>query len=100
MQLTVELEPDEIATFAHLAKILDIGKEGDIVKMGGVYPLPVVMAMNNLLDSFDHLLEGMDSPFEIGEDVTKHATVLAHRMKQISDGLLKMKTDFDERESP
>ena len=97
MQLTVELEADEISTFAYLAKILDIGKTGDIAKMRGVYPLPVVMAMDDLLNNFERLLEGMDSPFILGDDAYKYANHLAHRMKQISDELFEMKADFDER---
>ncbi|MBT3413425.1 MAG: hypothetical protein HN424_05165, partial [Candidatus Jacksonbacteria bacterium] len=80
MQLTVELEAEEIATFAYLAKILNIGKTGDIAEMGSVYPLPVVMAMDDLLNNFEHLLEGMDSPFILGDDAYKYANHLAHRM--------------------
>ena len=97
MQLTIELEADEIATIAYLAKILDIGREDDIVQMGGIYPLPVIMAMNDLLNNFESLLEGIDSPFEIGDDVTIHAATLADRMKKISEGLFEMKRDFEAR---
>ena len=97
MQLTIELDVDEIATFAHLAKILQVAKEYDLEKMGGVYPLPILLAMDDLLDSFDRLLEGMDSPFVLRDDSYKYANHLAYRMQQISEKLLGMKAEFEKR---
>ena len=97
MQLTIELNPDEIATFAHLAKILQAGKEYEIEEMGGIYPLPIFLAMDDLLNNFDRLLEGMDSPFVIGDDSYKYANHVAYRMQQISEELFEMKADFENR---
>lgn len=96
MQLTIELETDEIATYAHLAKILQAGKEYDVEEMGGIYPLPIFLAMDDLLNNFECLLEGIDSPFVVGDDAYKYANHVAHRMRQISDELLEMKKDFEE----
>lgn len=97
MQLTIELETNDIATYAHLAEILQVAKEYDIEKMGGVFPLPIFLAMDDLLDSFDCLLEGMDSPFVVGDGSYKYANHVAYRMQQISEELLEMKADFEKR---
>lgn len=64
--------------------------------MGGVFPLPIFLAMDDLLNNFDRLLEGMDSPFVLGEDSYKYANHVAYRMQQISEELLGMKADFEE----
>ena len=99
MQLTVELKADQIAYLAHLAEMLDMTRRNDTASMRSVYPLHVVMAMNGLIDSFADLLAEMDSPFEIGDDVTKDASILAYRMKEISESMLEMKADFEERKA-
>lgn len=99
MKLTVELKADQIADLAHLAEMLDITRRNDTASMRSVYPLHVIMAMNSLLESFSDLLVEMDSPFEIGDDVTKDASILAYRLKEIGESMLEMKADFEERKA-
>lgn len=99
MKLTIELEAGEIATYAHLAKILQVAKEYDLDEMGGVYPLPILLAMDALLDSFDRLLEGMDSPFVVGGDSYIYANHIAYRMQSLSETLLEMKAEMDEKQA-
>ncbi|MBT7071950.1 MAG: hypothetical protein HN855_07545 [Anaerolineae bacterium] len=94
MHITVELDVDEISILAYLAKILNLSKRRDLKKMKGVYPLTIVMAMNDLIEKNDGLLEDMDLPFEIGDDFTKHTTILEHQTQQISEELFEMKAKF------
>ena len=94
MQLTVELDADLVAHLAHLADMLDIARKQDVARMHSVYPLHIVMAMNCLIDSFAELLAEMDSPFQIGLDVSQDASILAYRMKDIGESMLEMKADF------
>ena len=90
MQLTIELDADQIA---HLAQ--EITKKNDVIRMHGVYPPHILMAMNHLMDSFSDLLEEMDSPFQVGPEGSQEASILADRLKNIRESVLEDKAYFE-----
>jgi len=97
MQLTVELDVDQIATLAYLAEILELSRSNDAARMRAEYPLDVINAVRHLIDGFEIMLSGMDSPYEVSVEVSQNASSLAHRMIEVSEHILEMKTEFDEK---
>ena len=92
MQLTVDFEnADQIATFAHLAEIMDLSRKNDADKMSGLYPRDVIDAVRNLMEAFDVVLSHINSPYAVSDNVGKDAGSLVHRMQEIGERILNMK---------
>ena len=95
MQLTIELDADQIAHLAHIADMLEITKKNDAIRMRSVYPLHILMAMNHLMNSFNDLLDEIDSPYQLGPEVSQEASILADRLKKIRESILEDKAYFE-----
>ena len=95
MQLTIELDADQIAHLAHIAEMMEISAAGDAVQMHGVNPLEILRAMNYLLNSFNDLLDKMDSPFQAGPETSQAALILTDKLNNIRESILEDQARFE-----
>jgi len=101
MQLTIEFEDAaQIATIAHLAEIMSLSRKSDTSQMRALYPTDVIRTVRDLLESFDRVLNYMDSPYVVSEEDGKLAGSLAYRMQGIGERILEMKNELLDKPLP
>jgi hypothetical protein len=94
MQLTVEFDDaSRIAALAQLAEMMELTHKGDSDAIRGIYPLDIISATNRFLDALDHVLDHIDSPYQVSQSVGSEASTMAHRMQTIGQRILDMKNE-------